>query len=77
MTWYSYFLMTLPETFVLILVALVLFGLPVKEKIRTILLFAAVQGAFAFSFSIFMQNSLKPFFTFFTFFALVIFNFPL
>lgn len=75
MTWYSYFLMTLPETFALIMIAFVLFGLPIKRKINSILLFSAIQGVFSFTFSILMQNSLKPFLTLLSFFILVIFIF--
>ncbi|MFA9456502.1 hypothetical protein ACERJO_06965 [Halalkalibacter sp. AB-rgal2] len=71
MSWYSYLFMSLPETFVLLVVAFVLFGLPIKEKLKSILLFAVIQGAFVFIFSLYMQNSLKPFLSLLSFYLLI------
>ncbi|GAE29648.1 hypothetical protein [Halalkalibacter hemicellulosilyticus] len=71
MTWYSYLFMSLPETFVLLVVSFVLFGLPIKEKTKSILLFAVIQGVIVFISSLYMQNSLKPFLTFLSFYLLV------
>lgn len=63
MTWYSLFLLSIPEALVLILFPIVLFGLSIRDKIKSLLLFALIHGSFAFTVSVFLDQSLKPFLT--------------
>lgn len=71
MAWYSYFLMNVPESFILLALPFVLFGISIKENLKSMLLFAVVQGASIFIISVVMHNPFKPFITFLSFYLLV------
>ncbi|ADU31979.1 hypothetical protein [Evansella cellulosilytica] len=75
MSWYSYFLLNVPETLLMLVITLLLLGFSIKEHAKPILLVAFLQGAVAFALSIYMQNPLKPFVTIITFTVLVAFLF--
>lgn len=71
MAWYSYFLMSVPENIVMLLVTFAFFGLKIKKNVNKILLFALLQGAVAFSASVFLDNAFKPLITITTFVILM------
>ncbi|OLN21546.1 hypothetical protein BTO30_14235 [Domibacillus antri] len=60
MAWYSYFLLNVPEAITLIGFVFALFGISMKDHIKSILIFSLLYGAAAFTLSIWMNNSLKP-----------------
>ncbi|OMP66442.1 hypothetical protein [Domibacillus epiphyticus] len=61
MAWYSYFLLNVPETLAMIGLTFILFGISIKENVKSIVTFSILYGAAAFSLNIGMSNSLKPF----------------
>ncbi len=73
MAWFSYFLLSVPEAFLLLAVTFVLFGISIKEKLKSIILFAFLWGGVTFTLSVIVinYNSLKPLITI-TFFALLV-----
>lgn len=75
MAWYSFFLMNIPETFIIIALPFVLFGLSIQKHFKQMLVFAFTQGAVIFLASVFLQNSFKPFITLLSFYFLVVFIF--
>lgn len=79
MAWYSYFLMNVPESLIMLALPFVLFGISIRSNLKSMLIFAVLQGSVAFILSTFLQTSLKPFLTLFFFFFLVfiIFRFQL
>ena len=77
MAWYSYFLLSFPEAFFMIVAVLTLFSISIKKNFKSILLFALIYGGITFSLSMFMQNSLKPLVGITAFALLAIFIFHL
>ena len=75
MAWYSYFLMNVPESLIMLALPFVLFGISIRSNLKSMLIFAFLQGSVAFILSTFLQTSLKPFLTLFLFFFLVFFIF--
>lgn len=71
MAWFSYFLLSVPEVIFMVTVAFALLGIAIKEKLKSILIFAFIYGAFAFSLSMFFEVAFKPFITF-TIFSLLL-----
>ncbi|MDQ0252991.1 signal transduction histidine kinase [Evansella vedderi] len=72
MSWYSYFLLSVPEAFILPLFLFVLFGISIRDKLKPLILFAFIHGGFAFLLSMYFENSYKPFLTFGIFFLLLV-----
>lgn len=79
MAWYSYFLMNVPECLILLFVSLAIFGISIKENLKSCILFAFTQGAFIFWANTYVQNSYKPFLTLISFFVilLIVFRYSL
>ena len=79
LAWYSYFLMNVPESFILIGVSLAVFGISVKDNLKACIIFAFTQGAIIFVANTLIENSYKPFLTFLSFFIMlmVIFRYSL
>ncbi|MCT8139392.1 hypothetical protein H1D32_17785 [Anaerobacillus sp. CMMVII] len=75
MAWFSYFLLSVPEAFLLLTVPFALLGISIKKNLKSMIIFAFVYGGAAFSLSIFLQTSLKPFITITIFSLLVAFFF--
>lgn len=71
MTWYSYFLLSVPEVFAMTVLTFSLIGIPIKRNIRNIILFSIIDGGISFTATIFMTNSLKPFITFLAYSLLI------
>lgn len=59
MAWFSYFLLSVPEAFLLLAVSFALFGISIKEHLKNMIIFALLLGGITFILSIFMDNSLK------------------
>ena len=72
MTWYSYFLLNIPEAFSMLVLTFVLLGIPIKEKRKPIILFSFIFGGVAFILNLYMANSLKSLLLCITFFILVV-----
>lgn len=75
MAWYSYFLMNVPETFILLALPFVLFGISIRENLKLMIAFSLTQGLVVFMLSVFMHTSFKPFLTFLSFCLLVFYIF--
>ncbi|MDG5789859.1 hypothetical protein QA612_20595 [Evansella sp. AB-P1] len=48
MAWYSYFLLSFPEAFLMITLSFLLVGITVKDKLKPHLLFSMLYGLIAF-----------------------------
>ncbi|MFN7249365.1 MAG: hypothetical protein ACK4M9_00995 [Anaerobacillus sp.] len=75
MTWFSYFLMNAPESFILLALPFALFGISIRENLKPLIVFALTQGLVAFMLSVYMHTSFKPFLTFLSFCLLVFYIF--
>ncbi|OIJ20806.1 hypothetical protein BKP45_08405 [Anaerobacillus alkalidiazotrophicus] len=71
MAWFSYFLLSVPEAFFMILIAFALVNIAIKENIKSMIIFSFLYGGVAFLLSTYMQTSLKPLITFIIFGLLV------
>jgi hypothetical protein len=60
MAWFSYFLLSVPEAFFILAVSFALFGISIKQHLKSMIIFALLYGGAAFTLSIFMNNSFKP-----------------
>lgn len=60
MSWYSYFLLNIPEAFSMILLPLTLLGISIRENKKSIIWFTFIFAAFNFTVNVYMVNSLKP-----------------
>ena len=79
MAWFSYFLLSVPEAFLLLAVTFTLLSISIKENLKKMILFAFLWGGVAFTFSILMNSSIKPVinFTFFAIILIVLFRFKI
>jgi hypothetical protein len=59
MAWYSYFLLSLPETFAALALTFVLLGISIKAKKRQFIIFSILYSAIAFSAELYMTFSFK------------------
>ncbi|MEW9052101.1 MAG: hypothetical protein AB2392_13160 [Neobacillus sp.] len=59
MAWYSYFLLSLPETFAVLALTFVLLGISIKTKKRQFIIFSILYSAIAFSAELYMTFSFK------------------
>ncbi|MCT2534711.1 hypothetical protein NC661_04780 [Aquibacillus koreensis] len=75
MAWFSYFLLSVPEAFLLLAVSFALFGISISKEIKSMVIFSFLYGGITFSLSIIMQSSLKPLLTFIIFSLLVAYFF--
>ncbi|MFA9556680.1 hypothetical protein ACERII_05185 [Evansella sp. AB-rgal1] len=60
MEWFSFFLLSFPEAFLMLAVSFALFGISIKENVKSMVIFSLLYGGVAFTLSIFMMNSVKP-----------------
>ncbi|MFN7249368.1 MAG: hypothetical protein ACK4M9_01010 [Anaerobacillus sp.] len=76
MTWFSYFLLSVPEAFLLLAVSFALFNISVKKNLKSMIIFAIIYGGVSFSLNIFMDTSIKPLIslTVFTLLVIVLFR---
>ncbi|OIJ20808.1 hypothetical protein BKP45_08415 [Anaerobacillus alkalidiazotrophicus] len=79
MAWYNLFLLSIPEAFILLTLVFMLLGISIKDKLKSILIFSFLYGGVAFTLTLFINITLKPFLTFIAFalFVAVIFRFKL
>lgn len=77
MAWFSYFLLSVPEAFLLLAVSFALFGISIKEHLKNMIIFALLLGGITFILSIFMDNSLKAVLNILAFTLLVVVLFRL
>ncbi|MDT8860752.1 hypothetical protein N0O92_10945 [Alkalihalobacillus sp. MEB130] len=79
MEWFSFFLLSFPEAFLMLAVSFALLGVSIKGNIKSMIIFSLVYGGVAFTLSIFMMNSIKPLInlTVFALLVVIIFKFKI
>lgn len=71
MEWYSYFLISLPEAFTMIVFAFVLLGIPLQNKSKQIFLFSVFDSILTFSGELWIPFSYKVYILVLAYFLLV------
>lgn len=77
MEWFSFFLLSFPEAFLMVAVSFALLGISIKENLKSMIIFSLLYGGVAFTLSIYMTNSIKPLINLTVFALLVAFLFRL
>lgn len=70
MEWYSYFFISLPESFIMTLFTFVLLGISIRTRKTAFILFCSIDSIFTYGLTLLMDNSIKPLLTLFVFFSL-------
>jgi len=77
MEWFSFFLLSFPEAFLMVAVSCALLGISIKENLKSMMIFSLLYGGVAFTLSTYMTNSIKPLINLTVFALLVAFLFRL
>ncbi|MDG5788507.1 hypothetical protein QA612_13545 [Evansella sp. AB-P1] len=79
MEWFSFFLLSFPEAFLMLAVSFAILGISIKENLKSMIIFSLLYGGVAFILSIYMMNSVKPIInlTVFVLLLVIIFHFKI
>ncbi len=79
MEWFSFFLLSFPEAFLMLAVSFALLGVSIKKNLKSMIIFSLLYGGVTFTLSMFMMNSVKPIInlTLFALLVVVIFKFKI
>ncbi|WP_280770051.1 hypothetical protein [Salipaludibacillus daqingensis] len=79
MEWFSFFLLSFPEAFLMLAVSFALLGISIKENLKPMIIFSLLYGGVAFTLSFYMMDSIKPLInlTVFALLIVIIFHFKI